>query len=167
MVSNPTTGEIAYAAADGDSRLIRLSLFGEPDEAYPLRTRSAEENPTLVNLHPNWKARSVMDTLYHAWGRGDIAMVRSPGGSPAWALVEAARGHFVYVNRWSKRAAEAYDLSAGTLIVRRAGGDVVDLAGKPIDALRHRGPFVAGLDPRAAAHLTELLREGMENDATE
>ena len=167
MISNPTTGEIAYATADGASRLIRLSLFGEPDEAYALGTRSAEESPILVNMHPNWKARGVMDTLYHAWGRGDIAMVRSPGGSPAWALVEAARGHFVYANLWSNRAAEAYDLSAGTLIVRRAGGEVADLAGKPIDALRHSGPFVAGVDPRAAAHLTELLREGMEHRATE
>jgi len=80
MVSNPTTGEIAYATADGDSRLVRLSLFGEPDEAYALRSRPAEEAPTLVNLHPSQQAADVMRALYRAWERGDIAMVRSPGG---------------------------------------------------------------------------------------
>ena len=158
MVSNPATGEIAYATSDGDSRLIRLSLFGEPDDAYALGVRPMVESPTLVNLHPNRNGSGVIDKLYRAWGRRDIQMVRSPGGSPAWALVEAARGHFMYVNLWSKRAAEPFDLAAGVLIVRRAGGDVTGLDGKPIDALRHSGPFVAGLDPKATSRLTDLLR---------
>jgi fructose-1,6-bisphosphatase/inositol monophosphatase family enzyme len=167
LVSNPATGEIAYAPAGGEARLIRLSLFGEPDDGHVLRTRSAGEGPVLVNMHPSGKARSVVDTLYSAWGRGDIAMVRSPGGSPAWALVEAARGHFVYVNLWSKRVAEAYDLAAGTLIVRGAGGEVNDLNGKPINPLRHAGPFVSGLDPQAVANVTRLLRVGTKSSETE
>ena len=104
-----------------------------------------------------------MATLYRAWERRDIDMVRSPGGSPAWALVEAARGHFVYINLWSSRPAEAYDLAAGTLIVRGAGGEVSDPTGKPIDALRHSGPFVAGLNPRTTAQVTDLLRKATEN----
>jgi fructose-1,6-bisphosphatase/inositol monophosphatase family enzyme len=162
MVSNPATGEIAYATATGDSRLIRLALFGEPDEAYSLRAPVSQESPLLVNMHPSRNAHSVVDALYGAWERGEIAMVRSPGGSPAWALVEAARGHFVYANLWSSRAAEAFDLAAGNLIVQRAGGAVNDLDGKPIDALRHSGPFVAGLDSGKVARLAELLRAGME-----
>ena len=84
-----------------------MLLFGEPDEAYALRVPVSQDSPILVNVHPNRNAHSVVDTLYRAWERGDIAMVRSPGGSPAWALVEAARGHFVYANLWSKRAAQA------------------------------------------------------------
>ena len=163
MVSNPATGEVAYATAGGDSRLIRLSLFGEPDEAYALGSRPTKESPALVNIHPNRKGGGVMDALYRAWGRRDIAMVRSPGGSPAWALVESARGHFVYANLWSKRAAEAFDLAAAVLIVRRTGGEVTDLDGTPIDALRHSGPFVSGLNSQTVSRLTELLREGVEH----
>ena len=161
LVSNPATGEIAYATATGDSRLIRLALFGEPDEAYTLGAPASQESPLLVNVHPSRNAHNVVNALYGAWERGDIAMVRSPGGSPAWALVEAARGHFVYANLWSSRAAEAFDLAAGNLIVQRAGGAVNDLDGKPIDALRHSGPFVAGLDAGKVARLAELLRAGM------
>lgn len=67
------------------------------------------------------------------------------------------------MNLWSRRPAEAYDLAVGELIVRGAGGQLIDVAGKPIDALRHVGPFVAGLDPRAAAQVTSLLREGIES----
>jgi fructose-1,6-bisphosphatase/inositol monophosphatase family enzyme len=167
MVSNPATGEIAYATAGGDSRLIRLSLYGEADGANALVARPTEEGPTLVNIHPNSRGAGVVDALYRSWGRGDIAMVRSPGGSPAWALVEAARGHFVYANLWSTRPAEAFDLAAGAMIVQRAGGEVTDLGGRPIDALRHSGPFVAGLDSRKVSRLTELLRNGLGDGRTE
>ena len=167
MVSNPATGEIAYATAGGGSRLIRLSLFGEPDGAHTLGIPVSQDSPILVNLHPSRNAHGMIDTLYHSWKRSDIAMVRSPGDSPAWALVEAARGHFVYANMWSERAAEAFDLAAGVLIVRRAGGEVTDLDGKLIDALRHRGPFIAGLDPRKTSLLTGLLREGQGTDVAE
>jgi fructose-1,6-bisphosphatase/inositol monophosphatase family enzyme len=162
MVSNPTAGEIAYAAVGGASRLVRLSTFGEPDEASVLTRPATAERPLLVNIHPNRHGADVVTALYRAWGRRDIAMVRSPGGSPAWALVEAARGHFVYANLWSKRPAEAFDLAAAVLIVRQAGGEVSDLDGEPIDALRHSGPFVAGLDSRTVFRLIGLLRDGLE-----
>jgi fructose-1,6-bisphosphatase/inositol monophosphatase family enzyme len=158
MVSNPTAGEIAYAVAGGASRLIRLSTFGEPDEAGALKRPSTPERPLLVNFHPSRRGADVVAALYRAWGQREVAMVRSPGGSPAWALVEAARGHFVYANLWSKRAAEAFDLAAGVLVVRQAGGDVCDLDGEPIDALRHRGPFVAGMDPQMLSRLAGLMR---------
>jgi fructose-1,6-bisphosphatase/inositol monophosphatase family enzyme len=158
MVSNPTAGEIAYAAAGGASRLIRLSTFGEADGASVLERPSTPERPLLVNIHPSQRGADVVTALYRAWGEHDIDMVRSPGGSPAWALVEAARGHFVYANLWSKRPAEAFDLAAGVLIVRQAGGDVSDLDGEPIDALRHRGPFVAGMNPQMVSRVAGLVR---------
>jgi fructose-1,6-bisphosphatase/inositol monophosphatase family enzyme len=163
MVSNPTVGEIAYATADGSSRLIRLSTFGEADGASVLERPSTPERPLLVNIHPTQNGADVVNALYSAWGQRDIDMVRSPGGSPAWALVEAARGHFVYANLWSKRPADAFDLAAGVLIVRQAGGEVSDLDGEPIDALRHRGPFVAGMDPGMVFRVTELMRGGLDD----
>jgi fructose-1,6-bisphosphatase/inositol monophosphatase family enzyme len=166
MVSNPTAGEIAYAAVGGASRLIRLSTFGEPDEVSVLKRPSTGARPLLVNIHPNRHGGGVVSALYRAWGQRDIAMVRSPGGSPAWALVESARGHFVYANLWSKRPAEAFDLAAGVMIVRLAGGEVTDLDGEPIDALRHRGPFVAGIDPRMVSRVTELMRGSLGDNET-
>jgi fructose-1,6-bisphosphatase/inositol monophosphatase family enzyme len=163
MISNPVTGELAYATVGGGARLVRLPLFGELPAAHDLPTLSGENGPILVNFHPNRLAGSVMEALYRSWGRHDVAMVRSPGGSPAWALVEAARGHFVYANLWSEREAAAYDLAAGALIVREAGGDVIDLGGKPIHALRHTGPFLAGLDPAARNHLIKLVQQGIKS----
>ena len=71
-------------------------------------------------------------------------MVRSVGGSPSWALLEAAKGDFVYVNLWPAPAAQPWDLAAGVTLVRRAGGEVTDLEGNAIDELSHQGPFVAG-----------------------
>jgi fructose-1,6-bisphosphatase/inositol monophosphatase family enzyme len=158
IVSNPTTGEVAYATAGGPARLVRLSLFGEADAATVLGARDPSDSPTLVNLQPSRSGSGAIDALYDAWVRKDIALVRSPGGSPAWGLVEAARGHFVYVNLWSDRPAEAFDLAAAALIVRRAGGDVITPGGHPIDALRHGGPFLAGLDRTKVARVAAVLK---------
>jgi fructose-1,6-bisphosphatase/inositol monophosphatase family enzyme len=166
MVSNPVTGEIAYATSGQErSRLVRLGLFGESTAAHALPTRSTDVAVTLVNVHPNRAAGTVLDSLYRAWQDGEIAMVRSAGGSPAWALTEASRGHFVYVNLWSRRAAAAYDLAAGALIVRQAGGELIDLTGRPIDELHHAGPFVAGLDSGMTTRVAEWVRRGMESDS--
>jgi fructose-1,6-bisphosphatase/inositol monophosphatase family enzyme len=162
MVANPTTGEIAYGVAGGDSRLVRLSVFGEGDEAQSMRKTSGPSKAILVNLHPSRKAGQVVHYLYQGWEKHEISMVRSPGGSPAWALVEAARGHFVYANLWSKQPAEAFDLAAGTLVVRGAGGEVIDLEGQPIDELHHSGPFVAGLDMESRSRVKDLLYGALE-----
>ena len=166
VVSNPATGEIAYATAGGDARLVRLSCFGEADDACTLRPESTGAGPLLVNVHPNRRGASLVDMLYCSWQRSEINQVRSPGGSPAWALVEAARGHFTYVNLWSKRPAQAYDLAAGALIVRRAGGELIDVESRPIDELNHSGPFVAGLDMQKASVVSAILRAAIENDGT-
>ena len=85
-------------------------------------------------------------------------MVKLPGGSPLWSMVEAAKGSFVYVNLWSRRAAQAYDLAAGIMLVRGAGGDVTDLAGTPIQTTDHRGPFVAGIDREARRKVAAIVR---------
>ena len=146
VISSPVTGEIAYATPD-DARLVRLPLFGEAADAHSLRDHHpVTTSSPLVNLHPSRAGADAVAKLYESWKEGRISMVRSPGGSPAWALVEAARGHFAYVNLWSKIAAMPYDLAAGVLVVRAAGGDVVDLRGKPIEPLGHQGPFVAAID---------------------
>ena len=37
-------------------------------------------------------------------------MLKLSGGSPAWSLLEAAKGRFVYVNLWTSRPADPFDL---------------------------------------------------------
>jgi fructose-1,6-bisphosphatase/inositol monophosphatase family enzyme len=158
VVSNPTTGEVAYAVDGGDARLIRLAMLGEADAGYHLPIAGADPSKILVNFQPSLAAQPVVSALYEAWGRKDVQYVRSPGGSPVWAMLEAAKGRFCYVNMWSERPAKAFDLSAGVLLVRAAGGEVVGLDGEPIDAVRHAGPFVASVQSATRSKLLELLR---------
>jgi fructose-1,6-bisphosphatase/inositol monophosphatase family enzyme len=157
MVSNPATGEIGYATSEGTPRLLQLSLFGEADAACALPRPRPEPMPLLVNVHPSRHGSPLITALHEAWSRGEIHMVRSPGGSPAWALLEAAKGAFVYVNGWAKRPAEVYDLVAGVLLVRRAGGEVTDLEDRPIDMLHHHGPFVASIDAASREKVIEIV----------
>lgn len=165
VIANPATGEVAYHGPDGPPRLIRLGFLGQDAAAtdLPLQTHWGEK--TLVHLHPNPRAGTLATGFYRAWAVGDISMVRSPGGSPAWALVEAAKGHFTYVNRWDRRPAEPWDLVGGVEIVRRAGGEVVNLEGVPVDTLHHSGPFVAGLSEEARETVCGIARIAKETRA--
>jgi len=158
MVMSPATGEIAYATDEGRTRLVHLSVYGESDLAFYLPTRAREQAKILVNLHPSRAATSLVGVLYQTWKEDGIQMIRSPGGSPSWGLLEAAKGSFVYVNLWSERSAEPFDLVAGVMLVRRAGGEVIDLDGRPIDAIAHSGPFVAGVDDESRQKVIELAR---------
>jgi fructose-1,6-bisphosphatase/inositol monophosphatase family enzyme len=83
--------------------------------------------------------------------------VRSCGGSPAWGLLEAARGHYVYVNAWAVRPAEPFELAAGVLLVRGAGGEVTDLGGAAIDLVRHAGPWLAAVDAEQRARVAAIV----------
>jgi fructose-1,6-bisphosphatase/inositol monophosphatase family enzyme len=159
ILANPVTGEI------GATRLIRLDVFGEEDEAISLPLPDAPVGTTLVNLHPAREGRRVASALLAAWGRQDIRSIRSPGGSPAWALLEAARGHFIYVNQWSKKPADPWDLAAGLLLVLGAGGDVVGLDGDTIDPLAHSGPFVAGLGAERLRLVTDIVRASLSEES--
>ena len=158
VVANPTTGEVAYAVGGGDARLIRLAVFGEADTAYRLPLGGADPSKVLVNVQPSLRAQPTISALYEAWGQRHIQSVRSPGGSPVWALLEAAKGRFSYVNLWSDRPAAPFDLATGVLLVRAAGGEVVGLDGEPIDLVRHAGPFVAGVESAARSTLLEIVR---------
>jgi myo-inositol-1(or 4)-monophosphatase len=161
MIGNPATGEIGYAIANSTSRILQLSVFGEPEVAYTVREKDPSESPILVNLHPSRKAGPAMNALYKSWRERKISMVRSPGGSPSWALLEAAKGHFTYINLWSDSPAEPYDLAAGALVIWGAGGDVTDLAGRSISPLSHQGAFVAGTDENARTRIAAIVRDAL------
>ena len=161
MVMNPTTGEIAYAAGDQPTRLVHLSAFGEPDTAFNLPARIGDPTRILVNMHPSRRAAPLVAALYQEWETGGMRMVRSPGGSPAGALLEAAKGRFTYINVWSSDKPAPYDLVAGVMLVRSAGGEVVDLDGNPVDALLHQGPFAAGVEAESRQRVVDVARAAL------
>jgi fructose-1,6-bisphosphatase/inositol monophosphatase family enzyme len=158
-VLNPATGELAYAAAGKPGRILQLAVFGEPPVGTELPLPPVGDSPTLVNVHPSRRGGGRLAALQAAWERSEIRMVRGPGGSPAWGLVEAAKGAFVYLCGWGEVAAEPWDLAAGVMLVRAAGGEVTDLTGAPVEPLGHTGPFLAGTDPRGRERVLSILRD--------
>jgi fructose-1,6-bisphosphatase/inositol monophosphatase family enzyme len=159
MVLNSVTGELAYALEDNPSRLIQLSVFGEHDDAFELPLNKPSTVNPLVNVHPGKKVGRLIGQLFDAWSQNEISMVKASGGSPSWALLEAAKGVFTYVNMWPGKPADPFDLAAGISLVRDAGGDVLGLDGRPISLSGHQGPFVAGVDQKSLSAILTLLRK--------
>ncbi len=158
MVANPATGEVGYAVRGDGTRLLQLPVFGADACATDLPMQRLDSGATLVNAQPGRQSAPLVAALYEAWHDGNVRFVRSPGGSPSWALLEAAKGAYVYVNLWGKRRAEAFDLAAGVLLVEGAGGKVVDLEGNPIDPVHHEGPFVASVDETKRREVVQIVR---------
>jgi myo-inositol-1(or 4)-monophosphatase len=158
IIVNPSTGELAYSAAGRRARLIQLSMLGEPDVGVDLPLELTGST-LLVNVQPSRLAGDLVGRLYRAWKSSDLQMVKAAGGSPLWALVEAAKGRFVYVNLWSRRPAEPYDLASGIELIRCAGGDVVDLANRPVELTGHTGPFIAGIDSCQREQMVNMVAD--------
>jgi fructose-1,6-bisphosphatase/inositol monophosphatase family enzyme len=145
-VLNPSSGELGYSSKSSHSRLIQLSMVGENDISVDLPLiNSSNENKLLVNIHPSKYARNIINNLYNSWELGKIKFIKSIGGSPSLALLEAAKGYFTYVNLWEKQPSLIYDLAAGVIIIRGAGGEVLDKYENPIKYWGHKGPFVGGI----------------------
>jgi fructose-1,6-bisphosphatase/inositol monophosphatase family enzyme len=161
MIQNPATGELAYAGQESAARLLQLSLFGEEDRGSVLPHDRARPDGLLVNLQPQRNAAAVAESLFAAWRAGDVNMLKLTGGSPSWSLLEAAKGRFVYVNLWTAKPSDPFDLAAGVLLVRRAGGEVSDMDGNPIDPAAHSGPFVAAVNDDERARATDLVNRAL------
>ncbi|MHC4776508.1 MAG: inositol monophosphatase family protein [Planctomycetota bacterium] len=158
VVTNPATGEIGYAAPGRATRLVQLDLFGENDRAVDLPLERVSPGAVLVNVHASRRAGPLVNSLLSAWSEQRLHLVRMESGSPAAALLEAAKGTFVYVNPWSRRPAEPFDLAAAVLLVRGAGGEVIDAQGDPIDMVAHAGLFAAGVDAAALGTVRDVIR---------
>lgn len=160
-IVNPATAEIAYVAEGYPPRLLQLDAFGTGDQAVTLPIVPAGPEGLLVSLHPHRSASAIAARLAQAWRDGELDMVRAPGGAPSLGLLEAAKGTVAYVNLWDRRESTAWDLAAGILLLRAAGGEVVDLAGQPIDPIGHRGPFVAALRRTDRDRVARLVGSAM------
>lgn len=164
VIANPATAEIAYGAIGHPPRLLQLGAFGEGDRGVTLPIPPAGPEGLLVSLHPQRAATPIAGKLSRAWAAGELDMVRAPGGAPSLGLLEAAKGAFAYVNLWGRRETAAWDLAAGMLIVRGAGGDVVDLDGCAVKTEGHRGPFVAALRAQDRERVVALVRSALSSE---
>ncbi len=159
MIFNPVTGELVYGGTEISARILQFDMFGEGDSGFNLPLENTTPESLLINLQPQRNAFQLMQLLYDQWEVGNIKMVRSSGGSPSHALLDAAKGSSAYINIWSKQKAAPYDLAAGIVIIRAAGGDVVDLQGNPVVWDLHKGPFLAATDIEKHFKLLQLFRE--------
>jgi fructose-1,6-bisphosphatase/inositol monophosphatase family enzyme len=159
MVFNPVSGELGYGGNNFKARLMQISIFNEGDQGLDLPLECNVSKSILVNLHPQRQAGAIMKSFYKMWRNRRIGMVRSTGGSPSLALLDVAKGCFGYVNLWGKNPAAPYDLAAGISLVRSAGGEVLDIHGKPAQLLNHEGPFVGAINPQTATSLLLTLQK--------
>jgi myo-inositol-1(or 4)-monophosphatase len=143
-ILNVPTGELFTATAGGGARRggqpIAVSRIDAPGRSligtgFPFR-RVDEVDPYL---------RVMADVMR------EVAGLRRPG-SAALDLADVACGRFDAF--WELRLAP-WDVAAGILLVREAGGVVTDLSGAP--ARVAHGPIVAG-NPAMHAWLLEKLR---------
>ena len=157
-VLNPSSGELGYVSKSSQSRLIQLSMLGENDISVDLPLKNnLNENKLLINIHPSKKASTIINNLYNSWKLGEIKFIKSIGGSPSLALLEAAKGYYTYINLWVKQPSLIYDLAAGAQIIRGAGGDVVDRKENPINIVGHQGLFIAGISRKDMNNILGLL----------
>ena len=160
VVLNHSTGEVGYGVGPHPTRLIQLSCFGECHSARDLPSKKAERKggAIMVNLQPAKGHRRYEKALKGAWRGRRIQYVKSQGGSPALGLLEAAKGHYIYVHPWELSPATPYDLSAGIKLVENAGGEVTSLEGKRVRPFGHYGVFVAGTNKIHLEVVREILR---------
>jgi myo-inositol-1(or 4)-monophosphatase len=144
-ILNVPTGELFTATAGGGARRsgqpIAVSRIDAPARAligtgFPFR-RGEEVDPYL---------RVMADVMR------EVAGLRRPG-SAALDLADVACGRFDAF--WELRLAP-WDVAAGILLVREAGGLVTDFQGRP--ARVAHGPIVAG-NPPMHAWMLEKVRE--------
>jgi len=144
-VLNVANGELHTATAGGGARRngqpIQVSRIEEPSRAligtgFPFKHR--EGIAPYMGVLPR-----IME---------QAAGLRRPG-SAALDLCDVACGRFDAF--WEYRLAP-WDVAAGILLIREAGGVVTDLDGKPAPV--EHGPIVAG-NPTMHAWLLQQLRE--------
>lgn len=161
MLTCPATGELAYSTQTGPARLVQLPLIEESPMASDLPLTTGPEGKLLVNLHPARGMGLVMGALTSAWAIGEIQMLKASGGSPVRSMLNAVKSGFCYVNLWAGKPADPFDLTAGVMIVRGAGGDVVDIDCRPVQMTSHRGPFVAGFDAGNLRRIAGIVSKGV------
>lgn len=158
VAMNPCTGELVYCLKGNKTRLIQIELLLNDFKALDLPLERAKKDSLLINFHPSRNSGEVAKNLYKAWKSKKINMIKSPGGSPIWALIDAARGSFNYILDWANGNANVFDLAAGCLIIEGAGGMIVDLNNNKIPYIGHNGLLIGSTNKRDIEKIIEIIK---------
>ncbi|HXG64209.1 MAG TPA: inositol monophosphatase [Blastocatellia bacterium] len=134
VVYNPFTEEMYLAAENKTSTLNGVEL--------PI-TRRRLLRHCVMDYRLDKPFRADIDVVLNIWMDHLVAKLISMGGSIVYALAQVAKGaHNVFV-MGCVRPPDPWDLTAGVLLVKRAGGAVTDLAGNEINPLVYSEYLVA------------------------
>ena len=151
VVYNPAAAHVVWAVADAGARSLEgwdgtlptddagerlaLAASGEAPDTTLLASRSERADGEFEPFTDGWSIREV--------------------GSTAWKMAGVALGRGAYISRGPK---SEWDVAAGELIIREAGGAVTDLRGERI-VLNRPEPYVHGVVAgRPGAHRRLLER---------
>jgi myo-inositol-1(or 4)-monophosphatase len=147
-ILNAANGELFTATAGGGARLngqpIRVSSIEEPERAL-IGTGFPFKDPQHIDDYLR-----MLPPLMR-----DIAGLRRPG-SAALDLADVACGRF---DAFFELSLSPWDIAAGLLIVREAGGVVTDRRGEPSQVARTS--VVAG-NPKMHAWLLNIVRSAAQ-----
>ncbi len=147
VVLNAANGELFTATAGGGARLngqpIHVSSITEPERAL-IGTGFPFKDPQHINDY----LRMLPPLM------ADIAGIRRPG-SAALDLADVACGRF---DAFWELTLSPWDIAAGILLVREAGGVVTDRFGEPCQV--SRTSVVAG-NPAMHAWLLDIVQHPM------
>jgi fructose-1,6-bisphosphatase/inositol monophosphatase family enzyme len=138
IVGNPSTHEMFETVQGGITTLNGRQL--------PL-TNWQQLKKAVLNYQLPRTFRSEIDKILDIWTAGKIAKIVSVGGSPVYALGNVAKGSYTaFVMAPPNRETLPWDLSAGILLVKNAGGQVTDLQGNKVNPLKNNDYLLARLN---------------------
>ena len=158
FVLNNSVGELVVSIKGEGTRIIKTSPYLNSTYKFSLPLEIPLKDHKIVAFHTQRNDLEMITKLYKSWKAEEIKMVFSVTGSPSWMLSQAAKGCFTYIHSWSKARAKEFDLMPGIMMVKEAGGDVIDHQGKSIDGNNHLGLFIAGMDTKFLNQLKQILK---------
>lgn len=149
IVGNPITDELFETVQGGTAMLNGKQL--------PLK-KWEKINKGVLNYQLPRAYRKEINKILDIWEAGKIGKLVSVGGSPVCALGNVAKGAYsTFIMAPYKRETLPWDLSAGILLVKNAGGQVTDLQGNAVNPLKHNDYLVASTVQPVHDEVLELL----------
>ncbi len=151
IVFNPFTNELFQVTEESVTTLNGRKL--------PLTKWQSIEKGVLA-YHFARDYREQVEKILEMWEDRRIGKLVSPGGSPVYALANVAKGsQTALVMCPNNREPFPWDLTAGKLFVEKAGGQITDLEGNPIDPLAHQDYLVASTVANVHEQMLKTLEE--------
>ena len=147
IVFNPFTDEFFHTERGSESFIGMLKL--------PLRQN---KSVTVVNFKPE-REHPIIKNLNQLFKENKIKKLVSIGGSITYSMCMVAKGAFSNYIAFFNGNANAWDLSAGVIVVRNSGGYVTDLDGNDIDAISHKGYIVASSNERVKSEFLSMMKK--------